>query len=317
MPWISALSAALATIAPLVAAQTPEDADYDPVKGFKPAQTNLTKIFLQIAGSLEFHGSPAPYLRHIQAEEKRIAAKYKANTGGQLKNHRPDYMTDEYINQLIENWDVLSLKLGLDKLARTASICTRTGINGSRGRGTIVIDAFNDHQNAIVAGMEGRAAKPGFEKLQARLSAELGFNGPPAAPDFAVIVEKETALTDSERKQYASFLRLKRFTKAEFGLLERFYTTAFDKLTEAGKDEMSRRVWAGTRPAEPAHDRLDAINAAQQFRSELKKITDRIDAALPPERAAPIKKSVERGFLDLGQMAQTELELGLLESVAR
>lgn len=34
---------------------------FDPAKGFKPAQGDLTEILLQIAGSLEYYGSPEPY----------------------------------------------------------------------------------------------------------------------------------------------------------------------------------------------------------------------------------------------------------------
>ena len=33
-------------------------ASFDPAKGFKPAQRDLTEVFLQIAGSLEANGSP-------------------------------------------------------------------------------------------------------------------------------------------------------------------------------------------------------------------------------------------------------------------
>ena len=35
-------------------------ASFDPAKGFKPAQSDLTEVFLQLAGSLEYYGSPEP-----------------------------------------------------------------------------------------------------------------------------------------------------------------------------------------------------------------------------------------------------------------
>ena len=36
---------------------------FDPAKGFKPAQRDLTEVYLQLAASLENFGSPEPYLR--------------------------------------------------------------------------------------------------------------------------------------------------------------------------------------------------------------------------------------------------------------
>ena len=75
-------------------------ASFDPAKGFKPAQTDLTEIFLQIAGSLEYYGSPEPYLRHMAKEHERIEALYLQKNGKAPTSHRPAYMTDEYINHL-------------------------------------------------------------------------------------------------------------------------------------------------------------------------------------------------------------------------
>ena len=73
------------------AADRPEYlASFDPAKGFKPAQTDLTEIFLQIAGSLECYGSPEPYLRQMAKEHERIEALYLQKRGKAPTSYRPD-----------------------------------------------------------------------------------------------------------------------------------------------------------------------------------------------------------------------------------
>jgi len=81
---------------------------FNPSKGFKPAQTNLTQIFLQLAGSLEHSGSPEAYLRHMQKEHARISAKLTAKTGKPHHGRMPAHMTDAYVEKLIANWNLLS-----------------------------------------------------------------------------------------------------------------------------------------------------------------------------------------------------------------
>lgn len=61
------------------------------------------------------------------------------------------------------------------------------------------------------------------------------------------MAERELALSRSERAVYASFLECEFFTKAMFGKLDHFYTNTWDRLSEDGKSEMSRRVWEGVR----------------------------------------------------------------------
>ena len=58
--------AALAAVDTRAAEPPVHSASFDPVKGFKPAQSDLTEVFLQIADSLEFYGGPEPYLRHMK-----------------------------------------------------------------------------------------------------------------------------------------------------------------------------------------------------------------------------------------------------------
>src|SRR5579862_1089149 len=122
---------------------------FDPAKGFKPAQRDLTEVFLQLAGSLEAYGSPEPYLRHVAAEHKRIEGLYQQKFGKVPKSFRPDYMTDEYIDHLCANWQLLSPKLGLEPYAREFGNDMREAIKGTRGTGTIIVDIFNQHQARV------------------------------------------------------------------------------------------------------------------------------------------------------------------------
>jgi hypothetical protein len=64
------------------------------------------------------------------------------------------------------------------------------------------------------------------------------------------LVERETALNQAEREQYAKFLEKEFFTKSDFGKLREFYAHTWDRLTEAGKDLMTMRVFEGVRRKE-------------------------------------------------------------------
>lgn len=254
-PYISILCAVLTALSLPVAAQSSNaaaySAFYNPVKGFKPAQTNLTAVFLQIAGSLECHGSPAQYIRHLQAEELRVAAKYKASTGRTLKSHRPAYMTDEYIDTLIANWELLSPKLHLDDLAKKAGLCAREAIRGTRDNGTILVGMFNDHQDQVSSAMAGDRTAAGFEELRAKLATELEFNN-----------------SDVSTNGY----------------------------------ETARR---------------DAVSYALVFRGVRTDLFATLDSSLAAAKAAQLKAIVDSVFIDLGYMAQTELELGILEKALK
>ena len=143
---------------------------FDPAKGFKPAQTDLTEIFLQIAGSLEYYGSPEPYLRHMKAEHERIEAKYKRQLGTASKSFCPAYMDDEYFAKFSEVWTKLSPKLGLDPLTKRTGNLIRDAILGTRGTGTMLVEIFNNHQARVYATMTGRANEPAdFDSLKAEL----------------------------------------------------------------------------------------------------------------------------------------------------
>lgn len=108
----------------------PYAAYYNPDVGFKPAQRDFTKIFLQLAGSLEHHGTPELYIRHVMAEHERIEKKYKAATGKET-TARPKYLTDQFVENLIGNWNKMNTGLKLETLSRDAGKNMRLAIMGT------------------------------------------------------------------------------------------------------------------------------------------------------------------------------------------
>jgi hypothetical protein len=159
----------------LFGAEKPEYlASFDPAKGFKPAQSDLTEVFLQLAGSLEYYGTPEPYLRHMKAEHARIEAKYREKFGTAPKSFCPPDMTDAYFDRLSANWKLLAPKLGLESLTKNTGNLMRDAINGTRGNGTMLVDVFNRHQARVYAAMTGKGNElAGFEALKAELISRL------------------------------------------------------------------------------------------------------------------------------------------------
>ena len=64
------------------------------------------------------------------------------------------------------------------------------------------------------------------------------------------IAVTESRLSAAEQEQYAQFLAKEYFTKSDFNQLEEFYGSAWERLSEGGKAEMSHRVWEGVRRGE-------------------------------------------------------------------
>ncbi len=287
---------------------------FDPAQGFKPAQKNLTNIFLQIAGSMECTGTPEGYIRHMQAEHARVSGKFASKMGKPHNSRLPSHMTPQYVDRLIANWKIFSSKLQLDALAKDAGRCARMAIRGTKDTGTIAILIFNDHQKLVADEMRGKSGQHvGFQELRARLETELEWEKPKPAQPPAEIAQRETALTESERQEFAALLKHEHFSKAEFGRLEHFYSHGYDKLTDEGKNQMSQRIWDGTRSGKPADIRKDAISAAHDFHNALNQQFEKLDARLPAATSAQVKTAVSEVFLDLGDMAQSELEIGILD----
>ncbi len=146
-----------------------------PVSAFKPAQRDLTEVFLQIGASLKQEGSPIPYLLHMKAEHGRVQAKYEQRLGKAGRSYCPAYMTDEYLARLAVNWDALSPRLGLDSYARNVGDLIGDAIHGTRGTGTTLVEVFNEHQIRVFDAMAGKPndALANFEHLKAQLITRL------------------------------------------------------------------------------------------------------------------------------------------------
>lgn len=234
------------------AQQKPEYlAHFDPANGFKASQTNLTNIFLQLAGSLEATGSPEGYIRHMQAEHRRVSALYTAKTGKPHKGRMPDHLTDDYIDLTIKNWNTLAPPLKLDGFAREIGRCSREGIMGTRLTGTLAVEIFNEHQAQVAGRMSGTSTQDaGFAELRNRLQHDLEYGNP---------------------------------------------------IDTAGY-ETTRR---------------DAVSYAAVIADRFQRMSDQIDAIAKPAKAGQLKSLIAGVFLDLGRLAQSELELGILESALK
>lgn len=66
----------------------------------------------------------------------------------------------------------------------------------------------------------------------------------------AALAAKETKLSAEERETYRGFLEEPYFTKKDFGKLDEFYIRSYDRLSEDGKEEMSKRLHEGLRRGE-------------------------------------------------------------------
>ena len=247
---ISAVCLAIVCSTPIAGwGAEPEYLDsFNPAKGFKPAQRDLTEIFLQLAGSLEEYGSPVPYLRHVTQEHARIEALYRRKFGTEPKSYRPAYMTDAYIDRLSANWNLLSPKIGLEPYAKEVGHMMRDAIKGTRGTGTIIVEIFNRHQERVFDAMTGKGAHGAdFESLRTELISRLELD---------------------------------------------------KKIVDEGGYEVARR---------------DAVRCAIIIHGLTMKLFKRLDDGLKPADAERVKTAITSIIVDVGEMAQSELQAGLAE----
>lgn len=221
---------------------------FDPAKGFKPAQRDLTEVFLQIAGSLEYYGSPVPYMQHMAEEHQRIEALYLAKSGAAPKSYRPAYMSDEYLKRFAANWNFLSPKMGLEPFAKQMGDVMFDAIKGTRRTGTTIVEILNEHQKRV----------------------------------FDAMARKETEGADFDT------LKAQLITRLEL-----------DKLAIDDRNyDIPRR---------------DAVRSAIIMQGMTMKLFARIDQGLKPADAAKVKAAITSVFADLGTMAQSELQAGIVE----
>lgn len=104
---------------------------------------------------------------------------------------------------------------------------------------TSALVAVSEHARARMDALEDKA-RVQEEERQQRESSNLA----------ASMAAKEEGLNKQEREQYRQFLEKDHFTKGDFVALEGFYSSAWDRLSENGKDQMSQRVWGGVKRGE-------------------------------------------------------------------
>jgi len=112
--------------------------------------------------------------------------------------------------------------------------------------------------------------------------------------------ERESALTREEQRQFTGFLREGFFTKNQFSALEHFYTHAYDRLSEDGREAMSCRFWEGIRHNEYAFQEAPAIVREKEElqayqRLQAKSSKDNISEAISKQDRADFIDAYERG----------------------
>ena len=303
---IALFAASLCFFASASASDKPDYlASFDPAKGFKPAQRDLTKVFLQLAGSLENYGSPEPYFRHIAAEDERVEKLYLQATGKRT-SIRPTFLSDDNLDQFAKNWNHLAPKLGLENLAKQVGADIRKALIVSQGTRTPLQLLVAQHQQSLYSHLTGnpevgdstktftdrianlaeasdspfRTVRERLDQIFAALDKGLSKNDADRVKAFvtnvfsdtglavesefeagnvawalageksprAYDVAQETRLSLEEKRRFSALLVHDHFTKADFPRLDAFYrSSAYECLSEEGKDQLSMRVWSGIR----------------------------------------------------------------------
>jgi hypothetical protein len=86
--------------------------------------------------------------------------------------------------------------------------------------------------------------------------------------------EKEKALSAPERETFGNFLKEQFFTKKDFGRLEDFYAHSWERLSESGKDELSKRVWEGIRRDEYKFTELPKVVQDKEAERAYRRLRD-------------------------------------------
>ncbi|MEM7015425.1 MAG: hypothetical protein AAF585_28530 [Verrucomicrobiota bacterium] len=213
----------------------------------------------------------------MKAEHQRIEAAYEAKFGKELVSYCPDYMTDDYVESLTDNWDKLAPKLGLEQLAKDSGRRMRLAINGDDGKGTVAILIFNRHQDLVYDEMvESGARKIGFNQLKAEF-VRLAQEG-----EIPFLVEHETRLDVAGKAAFRALLEKPRFERAGFPALERFYDGPYEQLSEYGKSQISARTFAGTSGTDVSPS--DAQKYAEEFWGGFESLYQRVEAAATHEK---------------------------------
>lgn len=118
------------------------------------------------------------------------------------------------------------------------------------------------------------------------------------------------ALNTKEKETYSGFLKEDFFTKRDFGRLEQFYTKTWDRLSEGGKDEMSKRVWGGIRHGEYSFDQLPAQVREKEAKQAYKRLTE---STIGNPAAAEIPEKDRQDFIRAYEAGKKDEAAKMLE----
>jgi hypothetical protein len=124
------------------------------------------------------------------------------------------------------------------------------------------------------------------------------------------LAERETALSAREKETYSGFLKEDFFTKKDFGRLEQFYTKTWDRLSEQGKDEMSKRIWGGIRHGQYSFSDLPPAVREKEMKQLHHRLTE---SAIGMGEAAEIPEKDRKEFIEAYEAGKKDEAAKVLE----
>ena len=130
----------------------------------------------------------------------------------------------------------------LEAISLVERIQTRIVAESNNAAAPSMLGAFGESIKRRVEELEMHCDLPNRGEKEKKKAAKQLVAG--------YIAISESRLSVAEQRQYAEFLTKEYFTKSDFNQLEEFYSSAWERLSESGKAEMSERVWEGVRRGE-------------------------------------------------------------------
>ncbi len=149
------------------------------------------------------------------------------------------------------------------RLARQVEEIEKLIRSGSPAAGGYPLAAILEMTQARLDAVNGEEAHTGAENKDRKDRDQYAA--------IAYLVDRESKLNSEEKEQYSRFLEMDCFRRKDLDALAIFYEdgAGYDKLSDAGKEEMTRRVAEGIRKGEFASDQMpEAVKAKSAERLE-------------------------------------------------
>jgi len=304
---------------------------FNPANGFKPAQRNLTAIFLQMAGSFEHYGTPANYLRHVNNEAKRVETAW-LKAMGKPATFRPGYFTEGYIEKLITGWNQMAPALALESFSRNSGRHMRCAIMGSWNMTPAEVATSETKLTKVQSGEFQRLlAKPFFTKSDFPALEKFYADGAAydklsdqAKGELSKRIWRGTLPTDQRDKDIRSSeggtiilaLLQEHQTKIVEGINGKGDLVNADDLRKAlalrleldGKDLDSEKLPSVERDA-IIYSHAIKVNAERRLKEVSKQAT--------PEQMEAMESAMRLMYENLIVAAQLEFEIGLWDEVLK